>query len=64
MVDWLGYFPHLWWHRREAPERTGMRHPLFCPYGPFPAGDGRLFGFAVLSAEPLAGALRRRGRPA
>ena len=51
MVDWLGYFPHLWWHRRQAPERTGMRHPHFCPYGPFPAGDGRLFGFAVLSTE-------------
>jgi itaconate CoA-transferase len=51
MVDWLGYFPHLAWHRGEAPARTGMRHPLFCPYGPFPAGDGRLFGFAVLSAE-------------
>jgi crotonobetainyl-CoA:carnitine CoA-transferase CaiB-like acyl-CoA transferase len=51
MVDWLGYFPHLWWHRRETPERTGMHHPLFCPYGPFPAGDGRLFGFAVLSAD-------------
>jgi itaconate CoA-transferase len=49
MVDWLGYFPHLWWHKREAPERTGMRHPHFCPYGPFAAGDGRLFGFAVLS---------------
>jgi itaconate CoA-transferase len=51
MVDWLGYFPHLWWHRREAPERTGMRHPHFCPYGPFPACDGRLFGFAVLSRD-------------
>ena len=51
MVDWLGYFPHMWWHREEAPERTGMRHPLFCPYGPFPAGDGKLFGFAVLSSE-------------
>jgi itaconate CoA-transferase len=51
MVDWLGYFPHMWWHRREAPARTGMRHPVFCPYGPFPAGDGRLFGFAVLSSE-------------
>jgi itaconate CoA-transferase len=49
MVDWLGYFPHLVWHRGEGPERTGMHHPLFCPYGPFPAGDGRLFGFAVLS---------------
>ena len=51
MVDWLGYFPHLWWHKREAPARTGMRHPHFCPYGPFPAGDGRLFGFAVLSTD-------------
>ena len=51
MVDWLGYFPHMWWHGRETPERTGMRHPLFCPYGPFRAGDGRLFGFAVLSGD-------------
>ena len=51
MVDWLGYFPHLWWHRQEVPERTGLRHPHFCPYGPFPAGDGRLVGLAVLS-EP------------
>ncbi|HEX5468782.1 MAG TPA: CoA transferase [Gaiellaceae bacterium] len=51
MVDWLGYFPHLWWHRREVPPRTGMRHPHFCPYGPFPAGDGVLFGFAVLSDD-------------
>jgi crotonobetainyl-CoA:carnitine CoA-transferase CaiB-like acyl-CoA transferase len=51
MIDWLGYFPHSWWHRHEVPPRTGMRHPHFCPYGPFPAGDGRLFGFAVLSDD-------------
>jgi itaconate CoA-transferase len=51
MVDWLGYFPHLWWHRSEVPARTGMRHPLFCPYGPYPAGDGRLFSVAVLSRQ-------------
>jgi itaconate CoA-transferase len=49
MVDWLGYFPHLWWHRREVPERTGMHHPLFCPYGPYRAGDGKLVSLAVLS---------------
>jgi crotonobetainyl-CoA:carnitine CoA-transferase CaiB-like acyl-CoA transferase len=48
-VDWLGYFPHLWWHRGELPERTGMRHPHFCPYGPYAAGDGRLFSLAVLT---------------
>jgi itaconate CoA-transferase len=49
MVDWLGYFPHLWWHRRELPARTGMRHPHFCPYGPFPAGGDALFSLAILS---------------
>jgi crotonobetainyl-CoA:carnitine CoA-transferase CaiB-like acyl-CoA transferase len=49
MIDWLGYFPHVWWHRGEPPARTGMRHPHFCPYGPYPAGDGRLVGLAVLS---------------
>jgi itaconate CoA-transferase len=51
MLDWLGYYPHFWWHRHEAPERTGMRHPLFCPYGPHPAKGGRLFSLAVLSPE-------------
>ena len=51
MLDWLGYFPHLWWHRGELPPRTGMHHPLFCPYGPYRAGDGRLVSMAVLSAD-------------
>jgi crotonobetainyl-CoA:carnitine CoA-transferase CaiB-like acyl-CoA transferase len=49
MVDWLGYFPHLWWHRQEEPARTGMLHPHFCPYGPYRAGDGRLVGLAILA---------------
>jgi crotonobetainyl-CoA:carnitine CoA-transferase CaiB-like acyl-CoA transferase len=51
MVDWLGYYPHFWWHRREAPERLGIRHPLFAPYGPHPAKGGKLFNLAVLSPE-------------
>ncbi len=49
-LDWLGYFPHLWWHREELPPRTGLRHPLFCPYGPLPAED-RLVSVAVLSPD-------------
>jgi itaconate CoA-transferase len=49
MLDWLGYFPHVWWHQGAAPARTGMRHPHFCPYGPFPTAGGRLVGLAVLS---------------
>jgi itaconate CoA-transferase len=51
MVDWLGYFPHLWWHRRDLPQRTGMRHPHFCPYGPYAVEAGELIGLAVLSPE-------------
>jgi itaconate CoA-transferase len=51
MVDWLGYFPHLWWHKHELPARTGMRHPHFCPYGPYSAAGGSMFAFAVLSPE-------------
>jgi itaconate CoA-transferase len=51
MLDWLGYFPHMWWHRGELPERTGLHHPLFCPYGPYRAGDGKLVSMAVLSPQ-------------
>jgi crotonobetainyl-CoA:carnitine CoA-transferase CaiB-like acyl-CoA transferase len=51
MVDWLGYYPHFWWHRGESPHRTGIRHPLFCPYGPYPAAGGKLFNLAVLSPQ-------------
>lgn len=51
MIDWIGYYPHFWWHRGETPTRTGMRHPLFCPYGPHVASDGRLVNLAVLSPE-------------
>ena len=51
MLDWLGYYPHFWWHRGEVPVRTGIRHPLFSPYGPYPARGGKLFNLAVLSPE-------------
>ena len=51
MLDWTGYYPHFWWHRGEEPERHGLRHPLFCPYGPYRARGGRYFNLAVLSPE-------------
>jgi len=51
MLDWIGYYPHFWWHRGEEPGRWGLRHPLFCPYGPFRAAAGRFFNLAVLSAD-------------
>ena len=51
MIDWLGYYPHFWWHHKQAPARTGLKHSLFVPYGPQKAGDGRYFNLAVLSVE-------------
>jgi itaconate CoA-transferase len=51
MLDWVGYYPHFWWHRGETPVRVGLRHPLFSPYGPYRAKRGRFFNLAVLSPE-------------
>ena len=62
MVDWMGYYPHFWWHRGEAPARTGMRHPLFCPYGPFPAARRSALQPRRALARALAGVLPRGGR--
>lgn len=51
MLDWVGYYPHFYWHRGEVPGRHGLRHPLFSPYGPYRAAGNRSFNVAVLSAE-------------
>jgi len=51
MLDWVGYYPHFWWHRGEEPGRWGLRHPLFYPYGPHKAKGGHFFNLAVLSPE-------------
>ena len=45
----LGYFPHFLWHRGEEPVRTGIRHALLTPYGPYEASDGLYFSLAALS---------------
>lgn len=46
---WLAYYPHHWWHAREEPPRSGMRHQYLCPYGPFLAADGRYVNVVVAS---------------
>lgn len=50
-LDWLGYFPHHYWHRGEEPERVGMRHHYIVPYGPYLAGDGEYVSLCVASAS-------------
>lgn len=51
MLSWLGYFPHHFWHRREEPERVGMKHHYVVPYGPYLARDGAYVNIAVASPE-------------
>jgi itaconate CoA-transferase len=49
MLEWLGYFPHHYWHAGEEPERMGMRHHYIVPYGPYEAADGKWVTTAVAS---------------
>jgi len=51
MVNWLGYFPHHYWHTGEELPRTGMRHQFICPYGPYRAKDGKYVNVSVASEK-------------
>ena len=51
VISWYIYFQYYAWYRGETPPRAGMRHHIFCPYGPFLAADGRYVNIAVLSND-------------
>jgi itaconate CoA-transferase len=42
LAEWMGYAAYYAGYGGEAPARTGARHAAIAPYGPFPAGDGKL----------------------
>ena len=42
MVEWMGYQLYYASFGAEPPPRTGAAHATIYPYGPFPAGDGRI----------------------
>jgi len=42
MVEWMGYPLYYASFGAEPPPRTGAAHATIYPYGPFPAGDGRI----------------------
>ena len=54
VISWYLYFQYHAWYKGEVPPRTGMRHQIFCPYGPFLASDGRYVNIAVLSNQEWA----------
>ncbi len=42
MVEWMSYPLYYAFDGQPAPARTGAAHATIYPYGPFPAGDGRV----------------------
>ena len=42
LVEWVGYPLYYAFDGAAPPERTGASHATIYPYGPFPAGDGKL----------------------
>ena len=42
MVEWMSYPMYYAYAGASAPSRSGAAHATIYPYGPFPAGDGRI----------------------
>ena len=42
MVEWMSYPLYYAFDGAEPPPRTGAAHATIYPYGPFPAGDGKV----------------------
>ena len=42
MVEWMSYPLYYAFDGAAPPQRTGAAHATIYPYGPFPAGDGRV----------------------
>jgi crotonobetainyl-CoA:carnitine CoA-transferase CaiB-like acyl-CoA transferase len=42
MAEWMGYPLYYAFDGAEPPPRSGAAHATIYPYGPFPAGDGRI----------------------
>ncbi len=42
MVEWMSYPLYYAFDGQSPPSRTGAAHATIYPYGPFPAGDGRV----------------------
>ncbi|NOY16455.1 MAG: CoA transferase [Gammaproteobacteria bacterium] len=41
IMNWMGYFPYMYWYKGELPKRVGVQHHTMAPYGPYVAGDDK-----------------------
>lgn len=47
MSEWMGFPLYYAYQDAEPPARAGASHATIFPYGPFPAGDGRIVLFGL-----------------
>jgi itaconate CoA-transferase len=54
MVEWMGYPLYYAFEGAAPPPRAGAAHATIFPYGPFPAGDGRMIMLGVQNEREWA----------
>ena len=42
VAEWMGYPAYFAMYTGVPPQRSGAAHPAIAPYGPYPAGDGKV----------------------
>jgi itaconate CoA-transferase len=52
--EWMGYPAYFTGYGGTAPPRTGTAHATIHPYGPFPAGDGKIVFFGIQNEREWA----------
>lgn len=55
LVEWTTYPLYYAFDGAEPPPRTGASHATIYPYGPFPAGDGKIVMFGLQNEREWAG---------
>ena len=55
MVEWMSYPLYYAFDGAEPPPRAGAAHATIYPYGPFPAGDGKIVMLGLQNEREWAG---------
>ena len=63
LVEWMSYPLYYAFDGAAPPPRTGASHATIYPYGPFPAGDGKI-GDARAAERARVGGVLRQGAAA
>ena len=64
MVEWMGFPLYYAFDGAEPPPRAGAAHATIYPYGPFPAGDGKIVMLGLQNEREWVTVLRQSAGPA